>query len=200
MGTVNVNGVNATIYGTLTGAQQYLEFAIGSGADAWRALVDAGNDDQQGRLLVQAFRMLEAMTWAGAKTSDVQTEQWPRTGVEDIYGDEVDDATVPTNIVNGEYELAALLAATAALTSSALTGSNTKKLAAGPVSIEYFRPTDTLDTATVLPKQVMDLVGQYLASSTSTASGATAYGVDPCDEPAAESQFESCDDYERIIR
>lgn len=194
MGTVSINGNSYPIHGTLGGAQQYLEASIGSHADAWRALVAAGNDDQQGRLLVAATRVLYTLNWQGTPTVANQKTAFPRDGVEDVA-----DGTTPDDVVSAEYELAALAAANPSVLSAMSTGSNVKKMTAGPVDIEYFRPTDVLETALPLPKAVYDLIAKYF-KQTSDGSLAAAYGVDPCDESAAESQFEDCDAYERVVR
>lgn len=197
MPTININGTDFTIHGTVDGAIAYAQGTPGTAGAAFRAL--EGNDDAIGRLLVQATRTLFSLGWQGTPTVAAQRTAFPRDGVLDRYGQAVVDGTTPQDIIDAEYELAIIYAANAAAKDAINTGSNIKRMEAGPVNIEYHRPTDALDTALPLPKVVWDLVAPYLGSAVDGFT-ATAYGVDPCDEPAAASDFEDCDAYTRVVR
>lgn len=191
MGQVTINGNTYDVMGTLPDAKVYLGGAVGDpAADAWLALAD---DNLKSARILRATRILKNLPWQGTPTVTNQDTAFPRNGVTGVT-----DGTTPEDLTEAEYELAALLTTTPAIATSANTGSNTKRLEAGPVNIEYFRPTDIAETATPLPKPVWDRISKYMALPTITA--ARAYGVDPCEDEYAQSQFEDCDTYERTIR
>jgi hypothetical protein len=186
MGTVVVGANNYTVYGDLAGAKIYLGAAVGAGPDAWNALA---TDDLKSKFIVAAYRYLERQVWAGDRTSAIQTQDWPRTGVLDAEGNAVDSAVVPDAIISAEYELAAILAGDSTVNSAVVSGTNTKRLKAGPVEVEYFQSTITSGLATRLPTIVQDLVGAFLDAGGGTRS--TVSG------DCGDSQFTDCDFYTR---
>lgn len=189
MGTVTITGVVYTIYGTYSGAGSMTEYAgaqTAPGFVTWRALVAAGGAslDDAYRSLVMATLELDRQQWAGAKTSAVQAQQWPRTGVTRADGTAVDSATVPIEIVQACYELAAQFVLDASLADAANANSNLKRAKAGSAEVEYFRPTVGGRFSTA----VQELVGQFLAGAGS-ASGPYVAGTD------VESSFDADDAY-----
>lgn len=183
MGSVTIAGNVFQVYGTEADANLYWSAGLGDSADAW-AVNSTGDTHKQA--LVAATRLLDRMPWVGAPVGIPQIDvvlQWPRTGV-----DGVDSLTVPDLIIKGCYELAAALLLDSSLQTQSTTGSNVKRVVADTVEVEFFSGTLGIDGP--LPKQVMDLVGKYLAGSTAGTGGALAFGVD------AESQFDSDDLYE----
>lgn len=196
MGQVSISGVTYDIYGTHTGApvagvlsaQQY--FAAATHASAYTT-ADGTN---QKKALVTATRMLDRAPWQGQKTSPAQALQWPRTGVVDKYGNEVDSAAVPADIIYGCYELALAILEDEVTQTQKNTGTNVRrqknidKVAdlMQEVETEYFRPTDLL--AGRFPTIVQELVGQYMSGAGSSIAGAFASGTD------VESQFDDEDE------
>lgn len=170
-------GESCEVYGGLAAAQQYLAFAVSAAGDAFRAL--ATMPDKQKQCLGAATRMLDGLGWQGtANQAGGTTLAWPRANVTDEDGNAVDPATVPTGIVNGCFELAALIAANPTVQDQLDAGSNVASIGGGGApEIRFFRPTSVQDgNAPVLPLVVLRLVGQYLASATAVGVGAS-YGT-----------------------
>lgn len=186
MGTINIDGTNFSVMSdSLIAAQNYAKASIGPGATAWRALVDAGDDDQQGRLLVQATRILYSLAWAGTPTVSTQRTAWPRNGVVLADGTVIADGTTPTDVKDAEVELALQLAVNPTLPTATDSGSNIQRMKAGPVEIEFFKATTGNGLSLLLPKPVWDLISKYLSSSDGvTLSKATG--------TCGESYFDEC--------
>jgi hypothetical protein len=193
---VTINSNTYEVYASLADVEKYLAGTIGDGADAFRTL---DNGDDKCRLIVQATRYLDLLSWQGLATGllgvDSTELAWPRSGVTNPDGSTVDSTTVPTAVIKAMEELVAILAGDADVASASDQGNNVKKLDADGTSIEFFRPTSALDgTAPVVPTIIAKLVGKWLATtsidSDSGASG-SAFGTDGC------SQFDSCDTLKR---
>jgi hypothetical protein len=135
MGTVVIFGRTLNVYGTFTGANDYLMTSRRFGA-SWRALSE---EDQQG-ILVDVARNLNLRGWKGEKTSPAQALAWPRTGATDENGDDIASSVTPDQIVEASYVFAGLLA----LRPGALgQGSPTPALMSlreGPVSASFYAP------------------------------------------------------------
>jgi hypothetical protein len=172
MGTVTIpvsGGTEFNIYGTQADADTY--FTGSPNAAAWAAL----SADEAARLLVQATRLFERLLWDGEPAADPQVLAWPRTGLLDREGDTLSSDAVPTIVEEACYELALILNTSTDVLTSPTTGSNVKRLKAGSVEIENFRPTDT--TSTRLPQIVHEMVGLWLRGSSDSARGYY-YGAD----------------------
>ena len=168
---------SANSYVTQAAATTYFGDAIH--AAEWTAADSATKDAG----LVTATRIIDRQTWQGSMTVSTQPLQWPRTGVVDQYGDEVDDATIPWQITEATYELALALIIDDSIQGQAQTGSgNFKRLKAGSAEVEYFRP----GTPTRFPTIVQELLAPFLAGSASQLVG-VAYGTD------VESSFDDED-------
>lgn len=134
--------------------------------------------------LVSAFRMIERQVYEGEQTvaPPTQTASFPRTGLTDAYGAEVDDATVPQQVEDAQCELAIALLGNAAGASAGAGGpsSNIKSLGAGSARIEYFRPNASTWGTGRFPVPVMDLLAPFLSSSADAAAtlGGEDYGTD----------------------
>ncbi len=172
MGTVNVNGTNYTVYGTLAACDAHINGAIGPGYDEYNALT---NDDTKGRLLVGASRYIDRQTWIA--TADTIAER---------------DALLAFQ--QAAYELAAMGAADPSVFANADQGQNISEMGAGSARIAFFAPTSTRrGTATKLPTLVNDLVGAYLVNPGGAIAtvGPLSSGTD------GESSFDDCDGYKR---
>ena len=146
--------VGTNSYVSRADADTYFTDAIH--ADTWR---DASNTNKD-RSLVTAYRMLDRQVWRGEQTQPgVQTQDWPRTGLTDPEGTEVDDSAVPQFIIDAQCELALSLLSDPAVQTNEDTGSNIKRLGAGSAQIEFFRGTD----GPRFPTIVNELLGFYLA-------------------------------------
>lgn len=93
---------NSNSYVTLTESNDYL-LLNKYYADTW----DAGDDDIKENCLILSTSMLDNyMDWFGTKTVEASALRWPRTGVVDLDGIEIDDNTIPQNLKKAVCELA----------------------------------------------------------------------------------------------
>ena len=71
-------GASANSYITLSEANDYVEaMVLGTDAAKW----DSGNEDSRNRALTAATQRLDSERFLGAKATDTQALEWPRTGV-----------------------------------------------------------------------------------------------------------------------
>lgn len=164
--TVDIGSETYVVYGDVAAADVYLEAA--TQAASWRALTD---EEEKGRQLVTASRLLDRQRWKGTKTSATQALQWPRTGT-GVEG--VVDNEIPDDLVNASFELAVAILDGSEVQNNQTTAERTRMLKAGSVTIENFRG---VDTATRFPLIVQELIAKYVdGASGGFASKAT--GVD----------------------
>lgn len=122
-------------------------------------------DDAKDRALLTATRLIEQRRFLGDKTSSGQALSFPRTGLTDLDGNAVASDSVPQRVKDAQALLARLLAATPTLSEKKGTSSNQKRVKAGSVEVEYFRP----ETGQRFPPSVMELLGPFLASGRTAA-------------------------------
>lgn len=161
--TVDIGGTDYSVYAftsdPVDDADSY--FAARLGASAWTG----ADSDLKGQGLVTATRMLDRRaTWSGTKTSDAQALQWPRDGAT-CFDDPIDDGTIPDDIVYATFELALSLLEDEAVQDSPGTGTNVKKVQAGPASVEFFGPTAGTGRDFLFPQIVHELVACLMAGS-----------------------------------
>jgi len=96
----------ANSYGTIVGWTQYETDQFG-GFD-----VEGLSEENQTRSLLASTKRLELEFYKGTRTDDTtpQALEWPRAGVLDRHNDEFDNDTVPTTVIEAQYELATHLA------------------------------------------------------------------------------------------
>lgn len=154
--TITFNTVDYDVYSSVAEADEYLQVDVAR-ADNWDVL---DTEDKQ-KAIITASRKLDKLNWQGSKSVSTQALAWPR------------DLVTPTP--DEIFEAAALLAADIAqdpTIAEKTTSSNTKKVKAGSVEVEFFRAED----GTVLPMAIFDLIKQYLESGNSL-TGIVASGV-----------------------
>ncbi|WP_286876292.1 DnaT-like ssDNA-binding protein, partial [Marinimicrobium sp. UBA4509] len=114
-------GASANSYMTLAQADAYVEAMISSAdVTAW----STGSDDTRNRALTAAAQRLDRERFIGARATDTQALQWPRTGVRkpDTYvntyatgfpfrisEDYFTDTEIPDQIKRAQVELAVYL-------------------------------------------------------------------------------------------
>ena len=114
-------GANANSYITLTEANTFVEAMISSSdVSKWTT----GNDDTRNRALTAAAERLDRERFLGARATDTQARQWPRTGVRkpDTYvntyatgfpfrisEDYFTDTEIPDQVKRAQIELAVYL-------------------------------------------------------------------------------------------
>lgn len=179
-------GVAREVYGGLVACDAYILDMIGDGATAYQALITADSDDARKRLLISATRYIDRQRWEGtANGFDGTTLAFPRDDLEDEDGDEVSNADQLALVEQAVFELVAILAADADVTSSADQGSNIKSMGAGSARLEFFSPTKPGSGATKLPTAVHELLGDWLLSTGAamprvSVTGGVATGTDGC--------------------
>lgn len=196
--TVVISGTTVEVYGGLTACKDRLKTSSTPEAIAFTALT---SDDEKGKRLIDATRFLDRMAWQGSKTSPAvggTVLKWPRANVtidEDGETVEVDDQTVPEDIVNAVFELAGALTLDPALGSKIDQSNNIASLGAGSAQISYFAPTSVQDgSATTLPWTIEQLLGKYLrGASGGTSKGGAWFGA----SEDGDSAFDECSTYER---
>lgn len=176
MGTVNVDGTNFVVYGTLTAADAFHKVSLDSAGKAFKA----ADDDTRASGLVNATRLLDRVPWQGEPVSTPVIDsvlQWPRSGVTDRNGNAVAEDAVPDAIEKACYVLAAMIVENPATMTEEQSGSNVKRVKADKVEVEFW--TDTLGLSGRFAVQVQELVGQYLAGAgIGSLSGSVSYGTD----------------------
>ena len=114
-------GADANSYITLAQADAYVEAMINStDVSKW----STGTDDNRNRSLAAAAERLDRERFFGARATDTQARQWPRTGVREpdtyvntyatgfpfrISEDYVTDEEIPNQIKRAQIELAVYL-------------------------------------------------------------------------------------------
>tara|TARA_R100001086_G_scaffold211418_2_gene127388 strand:- start:2480 stop:3040 length:561 start_codon:yes stop_codon:yes gene_type:complete len=114
-------GANANSYITLAEADTFVEAMISSSdVSKWTT----GNDDTRNRALTAAAERLDRERFLGARATDTQARQWPRTGVRkpDTYvntyatgfpfrisEDYFTDTEIPNQVKRAQIELAVYL-------------------------------------------------------------------------------------------
>lgn len=169
MPTVTIGSDTFNVYVDQATAATY--FNGRAGGAVWLTYVA----DDRARGLVSATRLLDLQSWVGTKTSPSQPIDWPRDGVVDRDGAAIANTVFPPDIQAGCCELAlALLQDPTLQESSQGSSSNTKKLEAKGVAIEYFAPVD----GARLPTACYERVAFYYTSSSGASYVATkAFGV-----------------------
>jgi hypothetical protein len=175
MDSVTIGANSYDVYAGLDVADVYLA------ADPNAAVFIAGTDDQRGQWLVSATRILNRQYWLGEKTDGTdQVDAWPRTGT---GVDGVDEDTIPQDIIDACCELASAIANGTDWSNTQSTANNQKRLKAGSVEVEYFRPGDP---SLPLPLSVWALIAKYMGGA-GTTTGSLANGT--CQDNPLECGF-----------
>ena len=163
----------------VVGTNSYIDVADANTyfADAIHAEVwEVATPDDKAKALVTATRYLDRQKWNGSKYQDAPTQvlDWPRSGLTDAEGNEVDETAVPQEILDATCELALALLANPALQDQDSTGSNIKKMKAGSVELEFIRGT----AGKRFPTIIDELIGLWLTSRSSAYTGLFVSGAD----------------------
>lgn len=171
MPSVTINAVVYSVYANVATADAYMNASTQDQFDTWSALTT----DEKSRGLVSATRLIDRQRWLGEKTDPLQELAFPRTGLTDCDGTEIDPDTVPQQVVDASILLALDLASGSSVATAATTEDLTKRLKAGSVELEKFRADQSL--ATRFPLPVMELLSCFMAGSVVVA-GSLSYGID----------------------
>ena len=95
-----IGGTSSNSYCTVEQADDY--FGGRMYADNWDSL---GDSDKE-KVLVMAARRVEAERFAGIKTDQNQSLQFPRTGLTDKEGYIYSETVIPQGVINAQCEMA----------------------------------------------------------------------------------------------
>lgn len=176
--TVTVSaGITGDIYGTFAGAEAYIGAAYGPTYTAWLALADG----PQKQTLIAAARYIDRQVWADDYDTFAERDAFV-----------LDDGTTYPFIL-ASYELAVMIAADPTVIAKADQGSNIARVYAGGAGVDFFNPTSTrFGTAGKLPPILMDLIGEYLGSTS-----ASTIVTGPGSAGGDENPLSDCVDYDR---
>jgi len=150
-----VGTTTANSYVTVAEADAY--FADRANATAW------STSTEKDQLLITASRLLDwQLQFAGTKTSELQSMQFPRTGIILPSGYEVPNNIIPTEVKYAVFELALSSIGTDRVADNPLAGLDT--VTAGPLTIKTSTPSDNPRTATI-PDHIRAILAGYLASA-----------------------------------
>ncbi|PYE89596.1 DnaT-like ssDNA-binding protein [Phyllobacterium leguminum] len=161
---VVIGGTSYDAYAAVADADAYLNGSVN--AAAWVAL----SEDDKGRAIVTAVRVIDAQNWKGEKTEADNALAWPRTC-------QSDQTKLPAALVAVTIQLAFAISQNPELAGGASSGQGgTKRLKAGSVEIEYFNTgiLPSQSNASALWGILAPLAG-CLASSSEGASLVGAY-------------------------
>lgn len=91
-----VSGANS--YATVSGANAYFT-ALGD--TRWTT---GRTDTQREQAILKGMKYIEGLNWKGTTVSGTQPLQFPRTGLTDRDGRDVDEDTVPNVVIKALYE------------------------------------------------------------------------------------------------
>lgn len=157
--TVTIGAVSYDAYASNQIADDYMAAQISSAGTAWRAATETDQD----RALVSATRLIDRQVWQGTRDDQYFPLAFPRSGLVDADGVAVDAYSVPQRVIDACCELAAALLDGSSAQDQASTESLTQSLAAGSVSISYFRSAE--QTSGRFPQPVQELIGLWLAGN-----------------------------------
>ena len=169
MATVTIGSTTYDTYSSVAAADIY--FNGSTGYATWGAL----SEDQKSRSLVEATRLLDRQSWQGEKEDDCQVLDFPRVGLTDCNGNAITEEESFALAVEASQLLALDLLQSSDQVNNQTTENTTKRLKAGSVEIEYFRPTAGQPTRFSQP--VMELIGCFLSGSAQI-SGSIGSGTD----------------------
>ena len=176
MPNIKIGATFHPVYEDKAAADEY--FKAASHGAPWLA----ADSSVRNQLLVTASRVFERESWLGDPTLPIdksdpvsqpagtQPLEWGRTGLTDKNGVAIDSASIPQDVVDGNFELALALLNDATVQTADPTGSNVKvekstQRVEGALTVssetQYFTPT--LGSSNPYPGIVMDLIGQFLA-------------------------------------
>jgi hypothetical protein len=150
-----VGTTTANSYVTVNEADAY--FSDRSNATAW------SGSTQKAGLLITSSRLLDWMLqFKGTKTSELQSMQFPRTGVELPSGYAVPDNIIPTEVKMAVFELALISADSDRVADNPLAG--LEQVTAGPLTIKTAPQSDNPKNP-VIPDFIRSLLSGYIAST-----------------------------------
>lgn len=173
--TVLIDSQPYPVYADVDDANLYMKGKFNN-SDWFSALND---DETKARALITATRIMDKQCWQGESSAlSGQQLKWPRTGITDV-----DDATVPNDIVNGCIELANLIITGSDVEGNSQPGVQTiQSMRAGSAALTFFRDAEGLVSKySRFPIEVQELVGRYLCGNSLAVLPEVTGGTDSSD-------------------
>lgn len=188
---------------------------IVAGADSYRSLVDAAtyhaamghtawasvaySDSDREAAMRRAVVEMEARylgLWSGTKRNDSETvtyqqRAWPRTGVLDEDGVELDDQVIPVVVPNAQCEIALIILTGGSFLVQEVSAEeqSISSESVGPISISYGRAGGTYTSS-------FPLIDRMLAGVCRTAPSALSMTVGLTDDEIADMAEDAADPYD----
>ncbi len=144
--------VGQNSYISVADADEYFNTRLNS--DAWLNADTATKE----AALIQATRTIDVLyDWSGEKTSSDQPLDWPRSGVYDCDGNELDENTIPEAVENATCEEAIYLISGDPLTTPSLISQGFKRAKLGDMEIEV---ADS--SSLILPDKIASMARDFL--------------------------------------
>ena len=179
---ITIDGNNFNVYGPKADADAYFQGKLNR--SSWNTAGASARD----RALISSTRLLELQRYKGQITDSTtpQPLQWPRSGITDRRGLDVPDTDFPEDILNAYYELAQALIDDPALAETPNQDDNTKRVKAGDVETENFRPVQNTPR---FPNQVQEYLKPYVTGAL-TSIGYASGLIDPCNSSFISGQYD----------
>ena len=157
---ITIDGVDFESYASVAEADAYLIADISNTTWTFK------DGDTKGQALVSATRILNTLSWCGAKTVSTQTNAFPRTGLTDKDGVALSTTDIPLAINHATTLLAGALAKTPNIADNK-TSSDKKRVKAGPVEVEFYADATESKLSNKLPQSVVDTIGFLIGCGSS---------------------------------
>lgn len=131
-------------------------FFANRGDTAW-----TGTDDQKAAALIRGCQYLETLRYKGVKAEQTNELKWPRDGVQDEDGYDIDTTEIPKGIINAQLVLAKQALAND-LQPALERGGAVKRERVGQLEVEYF---DGAPPGTIVTEAWAWLSGWVLAGN-----------------------------------
>lgn len=171
MATVTIGSTTYDVYQDVASADEY--FNASSRFDDWDSLTD----DEKARALVSSTRLIDRQSWKGEKVSDAQALQFPRTGVTNCAGEDVEPADTLAKAEEASLLLALDISDGLPVETSGSTENQVQTLKAGSVMITNFRAP--IGSGERFPQPTMELIGCFFTGASAGNIGLSlSYGTD----------------------
>lgn len=171
---VTISGTDYNSYVTVADADAYLNASIN--AAAWNAVGGYLSDDDKGRAIITAVRIIDAQNWKGEKTEADNALAWPRTCLD---GDP--PGSLPQALELVTIRLAFVVSQNADLAGESVQSAigQTKRLRSGSLDIEYshFGISASQAIASIIRDILGPLSGCLAGAGSSLTAGAFSSGT-----------------------
>jgi len=165
MVTVTLDTVDYEVYEDIAFLDAYINAS--PSFESWENL----DTEAKTRFAITATRIFDRQNWIGAKTDSAQDLAWPRTGIADV-----EDDVIPTDVLNAYAEICLFQALGTDVQTQQSVAQTVRRLAAGSVSLEFFRGAE--GAALRFPLPIWELIGKYLGGGATFTNEST--GTDGC--------------------